>query len=62
MSKLFEVRNAKGQYLGTFRAKNAAAAIERLKQADRNVGSAFRKSHRASNFDDAVATEIEPRQ
>lgn len=57
MLKLFELRNARGQYLATYRAKNAAAAIERLKQDDRKPASTFRKSYRASNFEGVTATE-----
>lgn len=60
MLKLFELRNASGQFLATYRAKNAAAAIERLKRDDRAPASTFRKSYRASNFDDVIATEIQP--
>jgi hypothetical protein len=45
---LFVIRNSQGQYLGCFRAKNAAAAIEKLKQSDRNIASTFRKSQPAT--------------
>ena len=44
----FAVYNSQGQFLGFFRAKNAAAAIERLKASDRNTASTFRKSQPAT--------------
>jgi hypothetical protein len=60
MLKMFELRDAKGHFLATYRAKNAAAAIERLKQDDRNTASTFRKSQPASKFEGVTAKEIEP--
>lgn len=53
---IFTVRNAQGQYLASYRAKNAAAAIERLKQDDRNTASTFRKSQPANKFEGLTAT------
>jgi hypothetical protein len=60
LNKLFEVRNSSGQYLATYRAKNAASAIERLKQDDRNTASTFRKSQPATKFQGLTATEKVP--
>lgn len=57
MLKLFEIRNQQGQYLATYRAKTASAAIERLKQDDRRPASAFRKSYSASRFENLTVTE-----
>ena len=44
----FVVRDSQGKYLGCFYAKNAKAAIEKLKQSDRNIASTFRKSQPAT--------------
>jgi hypothetical protein len=60
MLKMFELRNANGQFLATYRAKNADAAIERLKMDDRRPASTFRKSYKASNFEGVTAKEIQP--
>ena len=57
MLRLFEIRNEQGQYLATYRAKNALAAVERLKRDDRSPASTFRKSYSASKFENLTVTE-----
>ncbi|MET0529226.1 MAG: hypothetical protein ABW003_12985 [Microvirga sp.] len=60
--KLYEVRNAKGQYLGTYRAKTAALAIQRHKDEQLATAATFRKSQPAGRMNDLRATEIWPKQ
>jgi hypothetical protein len=47
---LFVVRNQSGQYLGTFRAKDAKMAIAKLEASDRSTASTFRKSQPANKW------------
>jgi hypothetical protein len=60
--KLFRVRNAQGQNIGTWYAKNekqALAKAQRDVNADKN---AFRKSGGVISLADCTATEIQKRQ
>jgi hypothetical protein len=59
--KLFEVRNAKGQYLGTFWALSPKAAITKLKDSDAAYFSTFRGRSPKGSFDNLTATERTPR-
>lgn len=59
--QMFTVRNAKGQYLGTFAAYTAEAAIQRLIASDRSTASTFRKSQPATIWTGLTAkVESEP--
>lgn len=59
---LYIVRNAQGQYLGTYRAKNAQAAIQRHIDQDRATASTFRKSQPATKWVGLTAALQEPQE
>jgi|GEM_PF-4074557 len=43
---IYTVRNDAGQFIGTYRANSAAAAIQRVVDDQLSMAATFRKSHR----------------
>jgi hypothetical protein len=52
---VFTVRNAEGQYLGSYRAKNAAQALQRFRDEQAAQAAMFRKSMPMPKFEGLTA-------
>jgi hypothetical protein len=53
--QLFTVRNASGQFLGTYRAQTSAQANQRLKDEQATYCSTFRRSGTRVSFEGCTA-------
>ena len=53
---IYTVRSDKGQFLGTYRAKNAKHAIQRFMDGQRELSATFRKSCPMPTFSGLTAT------
>lgn len=60
MAKLYEIRNLKGQFMGTYYAKNAKAALARAEKELNAGANAFRKSWTRISLTGCSAVEINP--
>lgn len=54
--QIYIVRNAIGQFLGTYFAKNEQQAIQRFFDGERAMSSTFRKSVRMPKYEGLTAT------
>lgn len=59
MLKLWEIRNAKGQFIGAYYAKNEKLAIARAENEINAGCNAFRKSQARISLADCTAKQIE---
>lgn len=58
-SRVWTVRNAQGQYMGSYYAYTAEQAISRVIADDNRVASTFRKSQPASIKRDGLTAKVE---